>query len=139
MTMTSDFDRDFSAQLRAVLDAEAGPHPVWSESPAARKVVDRRRSRRGTLRLLAVAAVLLVGGAVVGGLLGRIPQQKGSPSNGWVAFGNGEIHLVKEGEQPRQLIGSPEDIYVDECPAFSPDGTRLAYTEFDLRFFEPTE
>jgi len=140
MTMTSDFDRAFEARLRAALDAQAGPDPVWAGSPAARRIADGRRSRRGTLRLLAVAAVLLIGGALVGGLLlGRVPQRTGPAENGWIAFADGELHLVREGERPRRIVGTAEDIFLDECPAFSPDGTRLAYTEYDLRFFEPTE
>ena len=50
------------------------------------------------LRLLAVAAVLLIGGAVVGGvLLGRMPQQKGLAQNGWIAFGNCEVHDLLSG------------------------------------------
>src|SRR5262245_52702916 len=131
MTMTSDFDRAFEARLRAALDAQAGPHPLWADAPAARKVVERSHARRGTLRLLAVAAVLLVGGAVAGGLLlGRAPQQQGPAHDGWIAFGNGEIHLGRQGERPRQIVGSAEDIYLDDCPAFSPDGTRLLYAEY---------
>jgi len=140
MTMTSDFDRDLAVRMREALDAEIGPHPAWVDSPASKMVADRRRSRRGNLRLLAVAAVLLIGGAVVGGvLLGRVPHQSGPPRNGWIAFGNGEIHVVRQGERPRQIIGTADDIYLDDCPTFSPDGKRLAYTEYDLRFFEPTE
>ena len=141
MAVTSDFDRDYSARLRAVLDAETGPHPSWADAPAARRVAERRRRRGTSLRLLAVAAVLLVGGALVGGLLvGRIRPPTGPVSNGWIVFegGGGELYVVRDRVAPRRVVGIDDDPFIEACPVFSPDGSRLAYIEFDERFVTPT-
>ena len=46
--------------LRETLDVELGPHPVWSGSPAARRVAERKRSRWPLRALAAAAAVLVV-------------------------------------------------------------------------------
>jgi len=138
--MTSDFDRDFAARLHTVLDAEAGPDPTWADAPAARTVALRRRPRIGPMRVLAVAAVLLIGGAVAGAVLVGQPRPAHGPAaNGWIAYSDDQIHVVREGMASKSIIGRVDDTFVDDCPTFSPDGTKLAYTELDLRFVEPTE
>ena len=60
-------------------------------------------------------------------------------SQGWIAasanpwtFGggeNGDIYLLSPGVSPRRVIGSDGDGIAQDCPAFSPDGQRLAYGE----------
>ncbi|HXC77658.1 MAG TPA: hypothetical protein VNU19_11455 [Candidatus Acidoferrum sp.] len=60
-------------------------------------------------------------------------------SQGWIAasanpwtFGggeNGDIYLLSPGASPRRVIGSDGDGIAQDCPAFSPDGQRLAYGE----------
>src|SRR5262245_50898397 len=118
MTMTSDFDRDFAAQLRTDLDAETGPHPAGPDAPAARRVAERRRSF-GPIRLLAGAAVLLIGGAVVGGvLIGQVRPPQGPPSNGWIAYAAGRIGLVGDGTLPTAIIGATDDAFIDDCPTY---------------------
>lgn len=42
---------------------------------------------------------------------------------------NGAIYLLSAGGAPRRVIGSDGDGIAHECPAFSPDGQRLAYGE----------
>lgn len=139
--MTSDLDRDFAVRLRAALDGQTGPHPVWSEAPAARRVAERARRTRGrSLRLLAVAAILLVGGGAIGAILLAQPRPlRGPASNGWIAYRGDGLFVVREGVAPRRIVGVEEDVFTEDCPAFDPAGTRLAYTTYDLRFFEPTE
>ena len=47
---------------------------------------------------------------------------------GWVER---DIYLVREGEAARQIIGSDGESLDQICPAFSPDGRRLAHGEAD--------
>lgn len=154
MSTERGFDRHLRDVLRDVLDLESGPHPLWVESPAAERVaeIDRRRhSGRRPLRILALAAVLLLGGTVVVGALRREPPQpSGPPTNGWIAFrangeagaalevtdvgrgnGKGDLYIVGEDGPARRIIGSEDDARDQRCPAFSPDGARLAYVELD--------
>lgn len=42
---------------------------------------------------------------------------------------NGDIYLLSPGASPRRVIGSDGDGIAQDCPAFSPDGQRLAYGE----------
>ena len=143
MRTESDFDRQLRSVLRDGLDREWGPDRVWEESPAARRVDElRARGRRGPwpIRVLAVAALLTVGGAaVVGALIGRPPVPAANLTNGWVAFAAGgspdplgetgerDIYLVREDQPARRIIGSDTDRLDQICPAFSSDGTRLAF------------
>lgn len=52
--------------------------------------------------------------------------------NGWVAFdssrsGEGDIYLVKPGEDARRLEVAGSETAVETCPVWSPDGTRLLF------------
>ena len=64
MTAGHDFERRLTADLRRELDAVAGPHPMWAESPAAGRIADRRGGIRWPGRLLAVAAVIAVASGI---------------------------------------------------------------------------
>jgi Tol biopolymer transport system component len=67
------------------------------------------------------------------------PSPESGVTNGWVAYtiepggDQGDIAIVKDAEEPRLIIGSEGDDITTVCPAFSPDGTMLAYSEADWR------
>ena len=81
--------------------------------------------------IIAVTALLLVGMLAGLAALGAF-RDDGRASNGWVAFVvEADIYLVREGEAARRIIGSDSDGLDQICPAFSPDGRRLAHGEAD--------
>ena len=92
--------------------------------------------------IMAVTALLLVG--ILAGLaaLGAFRDDDGPVSNGWIAFarsGSGprgpggwverDLYLVRAGEAAHRIVGSDADRLDQVCPAFSPDGRRLAHGE----------
>ena len=82
--------------------------------------------------ILAVTALLLAG--LLAGLaaLGAFRDDFGPASNGWIAFArSGDIYVVRQGEGARRIIGADADSLDQICPAFSPDGRRLANGEAD--------
>jgi Tol biopolymer transport system component len=97
----------------------------------------------GRLVLVIAVAVLLLAGLIAGSLaLGLFHKEVRPASNGWIAFaqfGSGprgpdgwverDIYLVREGEAAHRIVGSDADRLDQVCPAFSPDGSRLAHGE----------
>lgn len=82
MSADIDFERRVGSELRSALDRAAGPHPEWATAPAAAVVATdpARPSRAVPWRLMAVAAVLLIGSAAAV-ILSRpdIQQEAGVP------------------------------------------------------------
>jgi Tol biopolymer transport system component len=112
--------------------------------------IDERMVVRGPISvgrlvlIMGVTALLLVG--VLAGLaaLGAFRDDDGPATNGWIAFvrsGPGargpagreehDIYLIREGEAAHRVVGSDADSLTQVCPAFSPDGRRLAHGEAD--------
>lgn len=92
--------------------------------------------------LIAVMALLLAGLLAGALLIGAVRDDHRPVSNGWIAFaraGSGppgpdgwverDIYLVREGEAAHRIVGSEVEGLDQICPAFSPDGRRLAYGE----------
>jgi hypothetical protein len=82
MTADTDFERRVRSELRSTLDRLDGPHRDWETSPASAVVATEpeRSSRSVPWRLLAIAAVLVVG-SVAAGILAKpdIQQDAGVP------------------------------------------------------------
>jgi Tol biopolymer transport system component len=110
------------------------------EQPVVRGPVSAGR----LVLIMVVTALLLVG--VLAGLVavGLLQDGERPASNGWIAFarfGSGpggpaawverDIYLVRQGEAARRIVGSETDSLDQVCPAFSPDGRRLAHGEAD--------
>ena len=91
----------------------------------------------GRLVLIMAATALLLVGMLAGlAAMGAFRDDVGPASNGWVSFARysdqsatGDIYLVREGEGARRIVGSDADSLDQVCPAFSPDGRRLAHGE----------
>jgi hypothetical protein len=104
-----------------------------------------RGPRVGRLVLIiAVTALLLVGMLAGLAALGAFRDDDGPASNGWIAFarsGSGppgpngwverDIYVVRQGEDGHRIVGSDAESLDQICPAFSPDGGRLAHGEAD--------
>jgi len=76
MTSETPLERRLRDVLRTALDAETGPHPNWSDAPAATMPKAHRATVRVPFRVLALAAVVALGGAIaVAGSGAFRPQQ----------------------------------------------------------------
>ena len=116
------------------------PSPlVLDDGPRVRPAVSVGR----LVLIIAVTALLLVGMLAGLAALGAFQSNElGGASNGWIAFvrfGSGpsgpdgwterDLYLVREGESAHRIVGSDSDTLDQICPAFSPDGARIAHGE----------
>jgi Tol biopolymer transport system component len=106
-------------------------------------VVSRSVSVSRLVLIAAVTALLLVGMLAALGAVGAFRDDHRPISNGWIAFvreGSGprspnggwverDIYLVRPGGNAHRIVGSEAETRDQVCPAFSPDGRRLAHGE----------
>jgi Tol biopolymer transport system component len=110
--------------------------------------LDERSAVRGLVSvgrlvlIMAATALLLVGMLAALAAGGTFRDDQGPISNGWLAFvrsGSGQqgpngwverdIYLGRPGEAAHRIVGSDAESLDQVCPAFSPDGRRLAHGE----------
>ena len=124
--MASSASADVSADEATALTIELEPGDSQRD-PAGH---GRRRMFR--------AAVVLVAASVAVFALVVAPDRDsrdeatvfhgGPQPNGWVALdSDGDIYLVRPGEDARRLEVGGSDTADDSCPTWSPDGTRLSF------------
>lgn len=147
-----DFEARFEARLRARAALASRPYSALAIAHEAVAAGSRRRwigllerpsrPRGYTWVIVAVLlAIALLGAVTLVGALLRVPRPtapsvvtKGSivvSANPWDFGGgeNGDIYLLSADAPPRRVIGSDGDGVAQACPAFSPDGQKLAYGE----------
>jgi len=133
-------------EYRDVLERVGDRAPM--PEPAFDRILRRRDRKRRNQRISAGVVGLAVSVALVLALV-NVSAKRGLrpigvptplPSNGWIAYtaepGNEAggaaryIYLAGEGVAARRIVGSDGDGLIRRCPAFSPDGSMLAYSEY---------
>jgi hypothetical protein len=118
---------EYSDILERIADRVPMPEPALDRMERRRE--KRRRNERVSAGVLGLALTAALGLGLARMLPASTPQPATpSVANGWIAYTHPSrgIFLTREGEAPRLALGSAGGSY-ESCPAFSADGTRLAF------------
>ena len=140
-------------EYRDVLERVGDRAPM--PEPAFDRILRRRDRKRRNQRISAGVIGLTVSVALVLALADVSADRSSRPltvpttlpSNGWIVYvaepGNEAagapryIYLAGEGVAARPIVGSAGDPLDRRCPAFSPDGSMLAYSQYASPFAFP--
>jgi len=120
------------------------PEPSYERFVRRRERIQRNRRIGGGIVGIGLAVALIA-------VLGIVSAERADrpaiapdplPTNGWLVYLNGSegansagLYVAREGVSPRRIVASFAGRH-HQCPSFSPDGTMLAYTEFDRPYIE---
>ena len=140
-------------EYRDVLEKVGDRAPM--PEPAFERILRRRDQKRRNQRIWAgavgltatVALVLTLAQVSADRDVRPVTEPTPLPSNGWIAYaaepgneagGPRYIYLSRDGVAARRIVGSDGDGLDRKCPAFSPDGSKLAYSEYPSHDASPT-
>lgn len=133
---SADVRNPWPAHTRGATQGRSGDMQTTEVRPDQQQTAHPRPKTLAAVGAAAAAILAVIAGLVVLNDRGSAPVVSGNAVtnvNGWVAFPVGrddvdhDIYLAGLGRPTLRVTGSDSDGLDELCPAFSPDGARLAY------------